>query len=257
MLGAFCRQLGARCPGGGLTDKNRARLRPFTDKATFERLVLLPMEEAAKALRFRPPNRKAALRLQIAIAVDLLLLTSMRIGNLAGLRLDRDLHWSRGGGNGILHISVPKERVKNAQPLEDEVNPETAKWIKLYLERYLPLLTDGPYQYLFPGRCGRSKDPGTLGKQVSRLIRARLGQDVNPHLFRHLDGLKLLERYPGAYELVSRLLGHASRETAYRYYSGLEATQAHRILDDIVTGIRENAAHRRQSQRKPPNRRRP
>ena len=254
VLGAFCRQLGARCQGDSLTKKNRERLRPFEDPENFRRLVMLPTQEETRARRMRPLNRKAGLRLQIAIALDLLLLTGMRIGNLAGLQLDRDLHWSRGGGNGVLHISVAAERVKNELALEYEINADSAGRIKRYIEQYLPLLTDGPCQFLFPGRHGRPKDPGTLGKQVSRLIRARLGLDVNPHLFRHLGGLKLLELHPGAYELVSRHLGHASRETAYRHYSGLEAAQAHQILDDLVTGIRKDGVRPRRSRPKPPNR---
>jgi integrase len=254
VLGAFCRQLGARCQGDGLTKKNRDRLRPFEDPENFRRLVLLPTIEESQTRRMRPPNRKAALRQQIAIALDLLLLTGMRIGNLAGLQLDRDLHWSRGCGNGVLHISVAAERVKNEVALEYEINADSAGRIKRYIEQYLPLLTNGPCQFLFPGRHGRPKDPGTLGKQVSRLIRARLGLDVNPHLFRHLGGLKLLELHPGAYELVGRHLGHASRETAYRHYSGLEAAQAHQILDDLVTGIRKDGVRPRRSRPKPPNR---
>ena len=250
VLGRICSRLGAQCSAAGLTQKNRERLRPFQDPVNFERLVMLPVEETSRAFRAKPPDRKAALRLQVAIALDLLLLTGMRISNLAGLQLDRDLHWSRGRGHGILHISVPEQDVKNSQPLEYEINAESAKRIEVYIEHFLPLLTKDKPAFLFQGRDGWSKDPGTLGKQVSRLIRERLGLDVNPHLFRHIDALKLLERYPGGYELVSRLLAHASRDTAYRHYSGVEAAQAHRLLDDLVTGVRKHGASKRRSRRK-------
>lgn len=120
----------------------------------------------------------------------------MRIGSLAGLRLDRNLHRSR--GRGVLLISLLEQDMKNSQPLEYEVNAESAKRIEVYIKHFLPLLTKDQPAFLFPGRDGGSKDPGTLGKQVSRLIREHLGLDVNPHLFRHIGGGKLLERYPAA-----------------------------------------------------------
>ena len=244
-LSAICSRLGAKCPSPGMIDKNRERLRPLEDADNLERLIVLPVQEAIQAQRARPQNRTTALRLQVAIGLDLLLRTSLRIGNLAGLRLDRNLHWSRGPGRGVLHIAVPAEHVKNAEALDYEIEAGSAKLIRVYCERYLPRLADGPPVYLFPGRDDRSKDPGTLGKQINRLIRRRLGFKVNPHLFRHINSHQFLKEIPGAYELVARHLGHRSRETAYRYYSRIEAAQAHQVLDDLVTGIRRNHQPRR------------
>jgi hypothetical protein len=42
----------------------------------------------------------------------------------------------------------------------------------------------------------RPKRADTLGKQLSRLIRRAIGLEVNPHLYRHLVHLVVLNLYP-------------------------------------------------------------
>ena len=59
-----------------------------------------------------------------------------------------------------------------------------------------------------------------------------MGRDVNPHLFRHLSAMVLLEDHPAHYELVRRTLGHSETSTTYASYVSFEADNATRLLAD-------------------------
>ena len=85
-MSAIIRRLGER--RRGLTETNRTRLRPFDDPVTAGSLVNLPQRLAAEAKRAKSP-RTSALLVQTAIAIELLLMAPIRIGNLAALDLER------------------------------------------------------------------------------------------------------------------------------------------------------------------------
>jgi integrase len=54
------------------------------------------------------------------------------------------------------------------------------------------------------------------------------------HQFRHAAGALILQRRPGEYELVRRLLGHRNVQTTINSYIGLENIQASEIFSQIV-----------------------
>jgi integrase len=103
--------------------------------------------------------------------------------------------------------------VKNGQKLSVPLPPICADLVRLYLREYQPRLAIGGSPYLFPSDLpGRPKRADTLGKQLTRLIWRTIGLEVNPHLYRHLVHLIVLNRYPGAYAMVSRVLGEEYHE---------------------------------------------
>jgi integrase len=57
---------------------------------------------------------------------------------------------------------------------------------------------------------------------------------MNAHLFRHLAGMLFLERQPGEYETVRRLLGHKKLETTMGYYARFDSKAAAKRYDDVV-----------------------
>ena len=54
------------------------------------------------------------------------------------------------------------------------------------------------------------------------------------HQFRHAAGAIVLQRRPGEYELVRRLLGHRNVQTTVNAYVGLENIQPSEIFGKIV-----------------------
>ena len=177
--------------------------------------------------------------MQLAVALIILTYAPLRIGNLAGLHVEHHLRWSGPNMTGMLVIDIDGSEVKNGQTLSFPLPADAADLIRLYLREYQPRLTGVPSPYLFPSDLpGRPKRSDTLGKQLSRLIHKSIGLEVNPHLYRHLVHIIVLNRYPGAYAMISRILGHKSLQTAIFNYSiediGIAMRALHGLINDVL-----------------------
>ena len=176
--------------------------------------------------------------MQQAVALTILTYAPLRIGNLAALHRERNLHWSGPNMTGSLLLDIDGAAVKNDQTLSFPVPTECADLIRLYLQKYHSRLTPGPNPYLFPSDVpGRPKRSDTLGKQLSKLIHRTIGLEVNPHLYRHLVHIIVLNRYPGAYAMVSRVLGHKSLQTAISNYAGEDLAISMRAFQGLVADV--------------------
>jgi integrase len=234
-LRGLCRRLD---PGQiGLTERNRARLRQFDSPANVRALVMLPQHLADAASR-GSPTRARALAVQTALAIELLLMVPMRIGNLAGLDLDRHIVRGQGRGRGHVHLVIEGAEVKNGVDIEAELPPPTVALLDLYIARFRPLLLDRQSTSLFPGRAGRPKSIQSLRGQIVKCIAEKCGLRVNPHLFRHIAAKIYLDQNPGAYGLMRLVEGHKSVETTTKFYSGMEAPAAMRRFDEQILKLR-------------------
>lgn len=229
----------------GLTDKNRTRLRAFDDGGQNAQALLgLPtrlMAQADKTLTRRP--RAAALLAQKAVAIELLLMAPIRIGNLAAL--DRDRHLVQAGRNrAALHLVIEGEIVKNHENLEFPLPPTTVALLHHYLTTYQPVLAPGGSTAIFPGRGGKPKFSTLLGKQISEAVFEYTQLRMHAHLFRHTTAKLFLEAHPGGYEVMRRVLGHRSIETTTAFYCGLETAAAVRHFDDTIIALGKRKAGR-------------
>jgi integrase len=178
--------------------------------------------------------RRAAVQAQVAVAIAILLIAPMRLNNLRQLRLDR--HLVRHGKS--LHLVIPGEEVKNAVDLEFEVERQTRALLQWYLDEHRAVLAPAGSQALFPGAVKGAKDGQSLRVNINKAICKHTGLEMNPHLFRHLAAKLYLDRHPGDYETVRRLLGHTSIETTIRFYAGFETKAATKHYQDVVIGLR-------------------
>lgn len=78
--------------------------------------------------------------------------------------------------------------------------------------------------------------------QIARMTRKHLGHQINPHLYRHIAAKLYLDKNPGQYATVSRLLGHRTLATTMQAYTGAETVSASRHYQNLVHGLRDNAA---------------
>ncbi|MHB2168939.1 tyrosine-type recombinase/integrase [Alsobacter sp. R-9] len=218
----------------GLTQKNLDRLRPFDNPRTTLALLTLPFAIRKEVGRGKLTPRKAAQKAQAAIAIALLLIAPMRLKNLRLLSLDR--HLVRHGKG--LHLVIPGEEVKNEVDLEFEVERQTRDLLQWYLDEHRPLLGPAGSSMLFPGGVDGAKDGQTMRGIIKRAIRRHTGLEMNPHLFRHFAAKLYLDRNPGDYETVRRLLGHKSIETTIRFYAGFETKAATKHYQGVVIGLR-------------------
>lgn len=233
-LADLCRRLS---PGAaGLTQKNRATLRQFDHPDNVDALLSLPPTLLARARRRTGPSAYAALDVQVAVAIELLLVAPVRIGNLASVQLGRNL--VQVGRNGPRHLVFPSADVKNEEDLEFPLPAETTVLLDLYCRDFRPRLLRHPGDWLFPGANGKHKSANTLALQIQARIRAVTGLNVTPHQFRHIGAKLFLDANPGGYEVVKRVLGHRSHNTTTAFYCGAESAAAVRHFDAQILRLR-------------------
>jgi integrase len=204
-------------------------------------LVTLPQRLLAEARRKKVPTVATAILVQTAVAVELLLMTVVRVGNLASINLDRNLIRANKRGGCAVYLTIRASEVKNNTDIEAELPPPTVALLDAYLKTYRPLLQSASSPWLFPGRNGRHKGANFLGTQISRVIARKTGLHINPHLFRHIGAKLYLDKNPGAYGLVRLIHGHKSVETTTKYYCGNETPAAMRHFDECILRLREQA----------------
>jgi hypothetical protein len=134
----------------GLTEKNRNLLRQFDDPDNVTTLLDLPQKLIGIAERKRNP-RAVALRVQLAVAIEILTMAPIRLGNLCGLDLEYNLVRPRRRSK-ELHIILPAEQVKNREPLEYPLPPPSVEMIERVVKEFRSRLASPNCTALFPGR---------------------------------------------------------------------------------------------------------
>jgi integrase len=228
----------------GLTPKNRERLRQLDDPANAATLLCLPERLMKEARSNRLTARRAALQVQIAVAIEILIMAPIRIENLVKIDLDRHLV-RPGRSRDRLHIVFVENEVKNETELHFPLPPESVVLLETYLRDYRPRLAGPGNRKLFPGQGMTAKSKCTLRQQISQTILRRTGLKVHPHLFRHAGAKIYLDQNPGAYEVMRRVLAHKSINTTTMYYTGSETDSAVRHFDEVILSLRRSNASRR------------
>ena len=230
----------------GMTDKNRRRLRVLIQPRVRAMLLCFPGELMRRAASRELTPDAAARLVMYATAMEILLVSPMRRGNLAGLRIDRHLHRPDPRKSRFTHILIDADEVKNGRAIEFPLPPESQKLIETYVTRYRHHLVDPGNPYLF-GAGGKQRSAQHLGEWLSGCITRETGAEFNVHLARHFAAWNFLRTHPGQYEVVRQVLGHRSINTTIAHYVGLEAESAAQHFDATVLRDRQSvkkiAAH--------------
>jgi integrase len=173
----------------------------------------------------------------MAIAIEILTMAPMRVSNLVNLDLDQNLTRTTPGG--AMHIVIEPCAVKNSEPLDYPLPPQSVELIEHYLQEFRPRLAPADSTALFPGRSGGPKGGNVFARQISDTIRSYTGMRINAHLFRHIAAKLYLDSNPGGYEVVRRVLGQRSINTTIRFYTGLETASAVRHFDATILKLRK------------------
>lgn len=228
----------------GLTRKNRERLHQFTDKRALIRFLSLPQAVLARVRRKKTLDTQDARELQVAVALEILLMAPFRRRNIVMIQCGKHLRWIGRGQERQLLIAFPAEEVKNRIDLDFRVPQETAELIDVYISLGLPVLSRHPGDWLFPGdRPDTHKHPDHFGSYFTTTVRRLTGLTVNMHLMRHLGALLYLDRNPGAYEVIRRVLGHKRLSTTVNSYTGAETAAAIRHFDEVILRLRSETMH--------------
>ena len=196
----------------------------------------LPLRLKDEALSGRHPKAQSLVLADAAIAVELLLMTTVRIGNLQSTRLEVNLRKYRDR----YVLTYQEEEVKNSSHLEFHLPEESGKLLDWYLKDMRPQRLQGISDALFIGEDGVSaKAQNTLATQITQTVKEYTGLTVNPHLFRHAMALIYLSANPGAYQVMRLMLGHKSIETTTQSYTGAENKTAQAHFDKVILDLRK------------------
>lgn len=224
----------------GMTDKNRALLRQFEDLETLRRLLDLPRQLLAVAAKDNAGSTRAAIKAQLALALEFRLMVPIRMANLIDVRIGQEL--IRPGRSGQPYrLLIAADDSKNGEPIEFELPTELSDMIDLYIQDYQPRLTRPGNPYLFPAAAGGRKSQQTLSQQIQERLMQRLGFKMTPHQFRHLSAWLYLRRNPGDFVTVQKLLGHKNIKTTLNFYANLDTTTAARHYDALIAEERAAA----------------
>ena len=228
---------------GAITAKNLDRLRQFDDLAVRARLLNLPetlMRRAEAMTRTEPASRRQAAQLaRTAAAIEIELHIPLRISNLAGLHLGRDLKTDGGRGGRITQLCLTEQQTKNHHAVAWPVSPELAAFLERYIGRFRGDLAAACSPWLFPGRPGTGPISACqLSQHIVRAVGEEVGARLNPHLFRALMARLVLEHAPAALEDVRLLLGDKSMTVVLAHYSSTEAGAAARRQDARLNRLR-------------------
>lgn len=155
-------------------------------------------------------NKRSAVQIQLALALELSLCAPLRIKNLVSLNLDRHFFTVTLNGEQQLVIRIAGEETKTGEPTEHIVFEDARELLRLYVDEYRPLTSASPGDWLFPGAKGGHKTENTLGTQLTRWISAELGIAFHPHLVRKIVTELYADLDPGGLEVMRRMLGHRS-----------------------------------------------
>lgn len=222
---------------GGMTTKNRDRLRALRGDGVLGRLLHLPDQIMA-----RPPSNHRYRELRAredAIAIGILHYCPLRISNLSKLEIERHLHRP---GKGRMFLVIPAHEVKNRRPIEFELPAHLVAMIDAHLADRVDVLCAPDCPYLFPAT--RKEGPVTgngLSERIKKRVRKEIGVEMNAHLFRHLAVMIYLDKNPGGYEVARQMLGHSSVSRTISVYSGLETISATQAFAAAVNELRGGA----------------
>lgn len=218
----------------GMTPKNLALIRCVLTDEVWSRVAKLPDVLMRQARLERHAPVRAAVLAQIAVAVAILTIAPVRLGNLASIRLGENLI-KPGGPKSNYFLTFNKYDVKNRVPLQFKLDEVVTAIVNEYVHDFRPaLMRGGNTDWLFPGESVGHKEKISFSTQIVNQVEKSTGLRITVHQFRHAAGALILKHRTGEYELVRRLLGHKSVQTTIKFYLELETTQASEIFTDIV-----------------------
>lgn len=243
-------------PAVGISESNLRKLAQFDDPTKFCMLLALPdvvMAELEQSRERRGyPIEPEARRAKWAIAIEVLNTIPLRRETLVCLEPDRNFVKERGGHPKLL---VFADQEKTGKVLEARLTGRTWRMIQLYLRHYRPVLQGSERsKFLFPGVKGDGHTwPQALAREITRLVKERIGVHIHPHLWRHLMSSKLGEA-TGRVEDAEKLLGHVPSSRATKRYARLRSKAAAEMLRAAVTtqARREGIKHLRKQGRHEP-----
>jgi integrase len=213
-----------KAPEARMAPKNLKTIRPFDDPKLKKKLLDLPERLFSEARSDLTSKRSRLCKLQAGMAIAVLTLFALRIGNVSSLSFDEHMQLE----TDVPTLIIPEDEVKNGLPLEFDIPPHLVRLLKAYRDDLCPQLTGIRPTHLFIDTDGHVKLRSAVRTLVTQYMKSHLGVRFNPHAFRHLAARWILDVNPGAYPIVQDLLAHSSLRTTAEFYAGPNTRRAGR-----------------------------
>ena len=215
-----------------VASKIRARHKPARDKSNLrlsDELLDLGLSFISNATK--ASGLAATLLHRDGLLIAFLALVPLRIRNLAGLRIGRNVI----DVNGTWLIALDARETKTHAPIDIAWPEVLAAPLATYLTIHRPLLSSlvGRWSKPIDGALWVSSDGSPMTEmaiylRVCKHTREAFGAAVNPHLFRDAAATTLAIADPENVRVAAPLLGHRTFSTTERYYQQAKSFEAHR-----------------------------
>jgi integrase/recombinase XerD len=149
----------------------------------------------------------------------------MRLGNLAGLRVDR--HVEIHGDHVVLNISG--DEIKNGKPIECWLPDDLVSFFRRYLHEVRPRLYGATgHQGLWPSSKGIPLTNAGIYQIITRRTTVEFGHAIHPHLFRDIAATTLVLARPKEALLARDLLNNSDFRMTERHYLHANTVEAGR-----------------------------
>lgn len=224
----------------GMTVKNRALLDRLDEQRFADQVQLLPFTLLDRA-RKKPDRRSTPALVRTALAIEILLICSVRRANLVDLELGKSIRKIGHGKDAFWVIERDGVEVKNEEDLRFKLEGSTVELLELYLRDWRPKLCPHTSPWLFPAADGTCLDPRTMAHAVGAQSKRVLGVAITPHQFRHISAALWMKDNPEGIFTISQHLGHRDVNTTRRYYAPSQQRQASRHFQEHILRSRETA----------------
>ena len=141
--------------------------------------------------------------MQSALAIDILLHTSLRMQNLSAIDFDIHLHWPQGPRRPAL-ITFRSQETKNSAALRFELPAYLGDRLRVYRNEIAPAVIGRKPDKLFVTHKGKPRGQASISLAIQKTILRYLGVKLTPHQFRHLCAKLTLDLNPGAMNSSAR-----------------------------------------------------
>lgn len=227
-----------------ILQKLKSRAEPIRDKLAKmvppEDLIALAatlMEKAETDTVLRSDWRASTYR--DGLIILFLLFRPLRRSNLEELILGETFIEEAGR----FKIDFPRSQMKNDLSYEATIPEIVAEPMRLYLEKYRPiLLKGGEDKHLWISTTATPLDQTSIYGNVRRITRTHLGIALTPHLFRDIAVTSLGEENPELVRLGQILLHHTDSRVTEKHYNHARQHHAVNRYQAVIEEQRRNAA---------------
>jgi integrase len=197
-------------------------------------LLATPARLWREAMSEPQPTFRTLATAGAAIAIAFLTEMPVRLENLTALEFDVHLFLAS-AASGTSTFELPAHEVKNRMEIGFDIPPAIAKMLIEFRDVFAPKILGRRPSHVFVNADGSVKKAESVRSMIQKAMKRYVGIEFNPHTFRHLAGKLILDRDPGAHEVVKQFLGHKSIQSTVNFYTGTDTRRAgqhhHRLLE--------------------------